>query len=495
MSIRHLWISLFILLSSSIYGEELNKKEILDSMVYPAPELEIGSLVNDPFFSLNIHDDIINIKEIKKSILLIEKRINDKSDPSEYFALGNYYKDLMDYENAIKYYNMFLISVNSESVDKQTTLILGEIYYNLIFIDINSKKPAYLEKASLYLFKSSDFYPDNVNLWIKLGDCYLASDKTADALYCYGKASEKKLKDPFIIGRLYAASFQRDYLKLKGKTPEMFNPNIDIMDGFDFSDLQKLFNNAPDILKDSFKIQYYIYHIRLLLYKKNRTPELNPSFNIEEKKILTEADKFIKSIKNRNINKIKLGYVSGIISYIMSDYRNSVSSLKTFIKETRYSNSVSDDILFIYLNCLKDSDEAKYFANSSIGVRPSAEYYFILSSIEFSRMNLTGAEFYCNQALKINYKLPYLYSALSVIYAYKENYFSADEMIKKASMLEQNIKYEKNNLYCQMKINEAAIALFKNEKERAYLLLRSVLTVDNNVNASRLYNRYFLKNE
>ena len=38
-------------------------------------------------------------------------------------------------------------------------------------------------------------------------------------------------------------------------------------------------------------------------------------------------------------------------------------------------------------------------------------------------------------------------------------------------------------------------ALLKNEKERAYILLRLVLTADNNEKAGKLYNRFFKQNE
>ena len=45
----------------------------------------------------------------------------------------------------------------------------------------------------------------------------------------------------------------------------------------------------------------------------------------------------------------------------------------------------------------------------------------------------------------------------------------------------------------QIKVNEAAVALLKNEKERAYVLLRSVLTADNDEKAAILYKRFFIK--
>jgi hypothetical protein len=44
-----------------------------------------------------------------------------------------------------------------------------------------------------------------------------------------------------------------------------------------------------------------------------------------------------------------------------------------------------------------------------------------------------------------------------------------------------------------MRVNEAAVALLKKEKERAYILLRSVISADNNRKALELYNRYFIK--
>jgi hypothetical protein len=50
-------------------------------------------------------------------------------------------------------------------------------------------------------------------------------------------------------------------------------------------------------------------------------------------------------------------------------------------------------------------------------------------------------------------------------------------------------------LHTQMKINEAAIALLKEENERAKIILQSIISVENNDKALQLYKGDFSKNE
>ena len=99
----------------------------------------------------------------------------------------------------------------------------------------------------------------------------------------------------------------------------------------------------------------------------------------------------------------------------------------------------------------------------------------------------------CKQSLKVSRNNPEAYSALSVIYAINENYSAADEMIRTADNLIKGDPMNNKKLFTHIKLNEAAIALLKNEKERAYILLRSVLAADNDEKAYQLYNRYFKK--
>ena len=61
---------------------------------------------------------------------------------------------------------------------------------------------------------------------------------------------------------------------------------------------------------------------------------------------------------------------------------------------------------------------------------------------------------------------------MSVIFSSDGNYIAADEMIKKGNYIFQKEKFKNIVLYNQMIINEAAIALLKKEKERAYILFQ-----------------------
>jgi len=149
--------------------------------------------------------------------------------------------------------------------------------------------------------------------------------------------------------------------------------------------------------------------------------------------------------------------------------------------------------MFINLYIMKNYEELKKTVENVIQTDPSAEHYLLLAVLEFKLNNFSGAEMLCYQSLKINENYPKAYSCIAVTSAMQGNYIVADEMIKKSNYFYQKNPFEKNALFSRMNVNEAAIALLKNEKERAYILLRKAISADNNSNAILLYNRYFIK--
>jgi tetratricopeptide (TPR) repeat protein len=488
-----------------LFSEEIDKNEILKSMEFPAAGLKMGNALNNPFFALNILSKEINVAELKKRILTAEKELNSKPDPVKLYELGNYHNELMNYETAKKYYKEYL-RLNSPSFamkaeEYKTILTIGEIYFILSEIDIKTDRQDNLNKALLHYTKAIELNPDNPDLLIKLGDCYLSIGKTTEALYCYNKSVEKKGDDPRIYARMQAAAFQRDSLKLLESKSEENIKDHPAIQGYEFDYIQTAINNSSGDLKESFKLQHYIYLLRLLIIKsdlynkENHASELNLNklFSKEEESILNEAGEFLKKIDNKNIKRINLEYLSGIINFLKSDFRKAVKDFSVIMNESKNYGLVHDEIILINLSIIKDTKAVKKNIEDIIKVNPSPMDYLILAGLEFKNGNYTGAEMYCSRSLKINPDYPEAYSGIAVINAVNGNYIAADEMIKKGNFLIRKNDSENTRLFYQMKVNEAAIALLKKEKERAYLLLRSVISVDNNDKALQLYNRYFIK--
>jgi Tfp pilus assembly protein PilF len=127
-----------------------------------------------------------------------------------------------------------------------------------------------------------------------------------------------------------------------------------------------------------------------------------------------------------------------------------------------------------------------------VKIIPDVRHYLLLSEIEYRNGNFNQSELLCRESLKLNIEFPEAYSGLAVISALKGNYTEGDDLIRKGNLIiyRNNAKKE---LFNKMRINEAAIALLKNEKERASVLLRNVLSVDNNNKGLQLYRRYFIK--
>jgi tetratricopeptide (TPR) repeat protein len=508
MSIRNIIITFTILASViPLFSEDIDKNEILKSMEFPAADLRMGNALNNPFFALNIMSKNVNAAELKKTILSIGKESGSKSDSVKLYELGNCYNELMNYETAIRYYKEYL-KLNSPSYESKpeeykTILTKGEIYFKLSEIDVKTHRKENLDKALLYYTKTIELNPDNPGLWIKLGDCYLTIEKTTEALYCYNKALEKKENDFEIYARMQASVFQRDYIKLLGNKSEENFKNQSIIQGYDFDYIQTAINNSSGNLKESFKLQHYIYLLRLLtiksdLYHKDKQtlePDLNKLFLKEEESILNEAGEFLNKIDNKNFKQTHLKYLSGMVNYLKSDFRKAGSDFSEILNESKDYALVHDEIILINLSLIKDDTVVQKIIKEFIKLNPSSMDYLILAGLEFKNKNYTGAEMLCSRSLKINPDYPEAYSGIAVINAINGNYIAADEMIRKGNFLIRKGFSDNTHLFYQMKVNEAAIALLKKEKERAYLLLRSVISVDNNDKALHLYNRYFTKNE
>ena len=269
-------------------------------MSFTVPGLKFGSLINNPMFALNISNKKVNDSDIKKQIDSIERILKETSDPVLFYKLGNFYKDITNYNKAIEYYNRFLrLNQPLYNIDSNALKngIIGEIYYSLSEIDSYNNKNYNLEKALVYLTKAAELNPDNSSILLMLGDCCLSLGKTTEALYCYNKVLEKN-DDILIYARLQAASFQGDYLKLLASQSEDEVKNQPITRNFNFDYLETAINNSSSDLKISFKIQHYVYLIRLMLVKydfssiKNQpdSPGFNRLFSEEEKLILSEAE-------------------------------------------------------------------------------------------------------------------------------------------------------------------------------------------------------------
>ncbi len=499
---------LFIILtlSFSAAGEEDEKKNILNAMEFPSPILNFGSLLNDPFFTVNIGELISEPGDLEKKIRILENKGEFKNEPYRLYNLGNLYKDLMKYEIAVKYYKKFLESIeesgDKNSKDTKIIQLTGEAYYSLSEIGQPSERIANLERSLVYFTKAYDTDPTSLILWIKIGDSYLSLGKSIEAIYCYNKYMEKNKNDYTINPRLQAAVFQREYEKLK-EVNEI--ENLTVGEGVDYTYIETAVNNSDTGNKESLKLQHHIYLIRLLLLKKeyylnkmlndreSGDFNLKRKFSNKEKKIIDDTEKLINAIADKNTARIKLKYLSGVINYLKDNYEESISDFNKIPKNDVTIKQIYNEVLYINLFLLNENRKAKDLVEDIIKINPQPEHYLILASIEFKNNNIDKALMLCNQSLKIDEKFCEAYSGLSVLYAIKENYIAADEMIKKGNSLINRDDRKENLLFYQMRVNEAAIALLKNEKERAYILLRSVISTDNNSKALKLYNRYFTK--
>jgi tetratricopeptide (TPR) repeat protein len=437
---------------------------------------------------------------IKKMILKKERETSP--GPVDLYNLGNLYREIHDYDSAVKKYKLSIRAFDSSGSDAsdfyKALVVKGHIYLYLSETDYRSDKQAYLEKSSVFLKTAIELKPET-DLWVKLGDCYLASGKCNEALYCYGHVPEKEKRINHIYARLQAVIFQADYQKLLDDFSWQKMKNLPVMQLTDFENIQTAINNSAGAEKEIYKLQHYVYLLRLLLLKNEAFCSEKSSgacistdiHTVEEKTVLKEAEAFIKSRGIKILSPASYNYLMGIISCLKSDYRNALVFFEESLRVNEYPEHVYRDLLAA---AGKSNDDAviKKIIFSKISKYPDASDYLIIAGNEFKKGNLKNAEMLCTRSLKIKNYYSEAFSGLAVIYAFSGNYMAADEMIKKAGYYIQDVhagRKMKNRLI----VNGAAIALLKNEKERAYILLRLVLSADNDEKAAMLFSRFFRK--
>lgn len=498
-------LTAFLLLAVSSNGEDADNKIILRAMSFPDPEIKIGVKINDPLYAVNIMNNNPIVEKITITDSEIENDLNTVTDSEKLYETGNYYKNRNLKKYALMYFKKYLKLNPTEYTlnnnDIQTIINKGNIYYYLSEYDVKSGKKDYLEKTLLYYTKAIEINPDDESIWVKLGDSYLLNGNINEAQYCYQKISDKTAGEYKINARIQAAVFQGEYLKLSIIKSEENIERKSVTEGFNFDYIETSINNSQTETKGILRLQQHIYLLRLLLLKSesyfrgnNSLFKLNTIFTKDEMKILNETEELLKSIENNMIKTEEKKYIYGIVSLLKGDYKKTISIFKEILTMNHNPDLINEDILFIYYYLLKDTNGVKLLAEDLIRSDPEPVYYLILAVNEYRNSNLDKAEMLCYQAIKISENYSYGYSGIAVISAIKGNYIAADEMIKKEKYLLRRDYPDKDSLITKMIVNEAAIALLKNEKERAYILLRSVLSADNK-NASLLYNRYFNKNE
>jgi tetratricopeptide (TPR) repeat protein len=476
-----------------MHGQEPEKKDIISFIEFPKPDLNFGRLLNDPFFCLNIYNDKFDEAVIKQKIKDIEKGLSKYSNPQDLYELGNYYFDLSNYDKALSYYKQFLDKsdqvYDSDIKDLQKMFMLGDIYHTISRIDPSDKKTN-LERSLTWLNNAAELNPDDQNLLMKLGDCYLSQNRTVEALYCYNKILKNNDLDFSIYTRLQAASFQGDYIRLINSKPKERIDNLHLFQDFDY--IQTAINNSGHELKKSLTLQHYIYLLRLLLIRDDSNAK-NVNLSKDEGEILNEAEELLKSINIKGIKKNNISYLSGIVNYLKKDYKHALSDIEKSLIGNRSDILKYDDILFINLFCLNNEKAVKTMAYDLIKKYPDPKYYMILAYSDMAKNETLTAEMLCTQALSLRSNYAAAYLGFSAIYAMKGNFKSADEMIRKCTFHIHD-EYQLNMmLYTQMRINEAVIALLKEENERAKIILQSMISDENNDKALEIYQRCFNK--
>ena len=170
-------ITSFFITFPALHSENTDKEFILSAMTYPEAEILTGSLLNYPFFALDLQKRKPDYDMIKKMIKRKDKAIGENPGAEDLYNLGNLYKEIHDYNNAVKKYKLSLkafdfAGTNNPGIYKEV-VIKGYLYFYLAETDYKSDRTGYLEKSSGFLKAAIELKPGK-DLWIKLGDCYLA---------------------------------------------------------------------------------------------------------------------------------------------------------------------------------------------------------------------------------------------------------------------------------------------------------------------------------
>ena len=140
-----------------------------------------------------LYQIIYNEENSEKSLLYIESKFNDYSNPSikVIYDMANIYKSNNEYKKSIKYYSILLEKLNNNSNDFADVLYKRGSSYERLGDDENSDRD---------LLKSLSIDRDNPYVLNYLGYSWLEREyKIKDAINMLDKAYRQKKNDPFII--------------------------------------------------------------------------------------------------------------------------------------------------------------------------------------------------------------------------------------------------------------------------------------------------------
>lgn len=482
----------FIILSISLstFSSE-DKNDILQSLDFPIPISYAWKTFNNPLYPFKIYKNSLDPSILQKEIILKEAKLKSNTEPLLYFELGNLYYSIGNYELAKNFFNNFLYITNSYTDNNEINSARGELLLHLSETTIEEECNDYLEMALYHFTRLSELEKNNSKYIENIGDCFLLLGRIDESLRLYKSIIYSDSNFIHINSKIQSAIFQKDYLNLTSQSAINSSSLTKFITEYKFPYLQSIIDNSNSETKDVFKLQQYIYILRLILFHQGIVSETGVDISSDENEIISDAERFINTMNKSSIYSRYVEYISAVIKFLKKDYDSSMSYLVKIVNNNEFLNrSIEEDLFFIY--CIKKTASVKETIDRLIMINPAPYKFLCIGRIEFLNGNLDRSEMLCLQAIKLDSNYAEAYSALSVIYAFKGNYFAADEMIKKGIQLTENKKYKRKFLH-SMKVNEAAIALLKNEKERSYVLLRSVLSVDDNAKGSQLYNRYFNK--
>ncbi len=151
---------------------------------------------------------ILKTRNKKESINYINAEFKKIANPSNkiLFDIANFYKNLKEYEQAIKFYTKIINSINGRSYIKSDLLYRRGACYERI---------GNYEKSDIDLLKSLEINPDDAYVLNYLAYSWLERDYKIDiAIDMLEKAYASKKNDPYIIDSIgWAYYLIDDYLK------------------------------------------------------------------------------------------------------------------------------------------------------------------------------------------------------------------------------------------------------------------------------------------
>lgn len=413
-----LFILLFVLsLFSKLPSVAQDTSEILNYVKFPEMEAQLTLTFSASDFVL---DEKPQIKTLKEIDVLKKKIKGDAQDAEIYDQMNSIYSNFNRNEEAMQAYKkskeLFMQQLSAAPEDTAIIMKMGDLFYS------NQQ----MNMALLYYNEIFKIDTTNTNLMDKIALANFFTGKADKAYQVINKAIALQPDDIGLYCSLTLMNLMERIRELSTMPDEEFE-KVGFKDFFDYDYLIEGAKANPDderfeLFLNSLKLTAIMYKsifdIAGQLEKGSPKVVFNPDDNVkaELKKIkktllrFTDVENPIFAYKNLMIAEFLMGNLEPAITYF-----EKIKAINPYYSEA------FNNMMAMYL-MQEDYDNSIKVIKEIAQVKPSVNYYLLLSRLYYEKENYESAMEWALKAKELNQSVPDIFLGISAIF-FKQHQF------------------------------------------------------------------------